>query len=321
MMSEARAYNRSLSLPEDRTVIRSKSMSRSPNRAQETLQVREDHAVSHSSHLDTGTPSPQISPERSVMEGKSFLNRGKSMRETSRDGSHERRNFLSPSFYRSLRTKKENHLDPNSASSSKSPPFQRGVQRASSMRQKLSAIVKSPTKKLLKHSSPSTSDKNFASSSRSNVSLSPRILRPDTEIKNRPRDFSHRNSLPESIFITTIPEDGIEFGLEKHTHFSIHHDQFDAPEEKFIAATTTTTSALVRRSSLTGQLEHCYKSGTKIPGDFQRRSSEDEHSTSSDPRSMSRSNSTSGSTISLSKSPDKKSLKGAVILLGTETTV
>ena len=308
-------YARRLSLPDDHTLIRAKSVSRSPNRYDHTLRrVSEvSESVLQVDQTDgDNRPRPSTSPEVAPTEDRSFLNpafsHGKPVKEI-RDVSPERRSFFGSSFYRSLRVKRE---DVNSSAS-----FQRGNHRAMSMRQKISSMVKSPTNFI-----KNATQKNSPASSKSNVSLSPSILRSNAGLVRQSRILSYRNSLPETSMISTIPEDGFQFDSES-PHYRIHHyKHFDSLEEKSISNTM-----IIRRSSLTGQLEHCYKGSGKVSGEGEcntdRRNSEGAISLKSERSSVSDSISTHSS-ISAPRSPDKRSPKmnqSVVILSGTVTTV
>jgi len=313
-MSTARVVPRSFSVPNEHSVLRSKSVFRSPNGPTFECHTSQENGLDQSDGLEDSSDGAMLSA------GKSFLNRGKSTREKRHSTSLERKPFFGSSFYRSLRVKKDTHLNPSSGVQ-RSSSFQRGVKRAASMRQKLSSIVKSPTN-LLRHPSTSSTSLNKnspASSSNSNISLSPSLLRPDSRVKSSSRLISHRNSLPEAILITTIPEDGIEPNSETHTHYMINHDRFDGLEEKPV-----TKNTVVRRSSLTGQLEQYYKSTAKYhSGEVEyygsRRSSEGGSSVVSE-GSIEESFSRKSSVSSTAKSPDRHSMK-TIILPGTETTV
>ena len=320
-MSTARVFPRSLSVPNEHSVMRSKSSSHSPHRPSFDGRTGPDDGFDQSDGWEECPDGAML-----TAEGKSFLNRGKSMREKRDSNSLDRRPSFGSSFYRSLRVKKDTHLTPSS-SVQRSSSFQRGVKRAASMRQKLSSIVKSPTN-LLRHR-PSTSSTSLnknspASLSKSNVSLSPNILRSDARVKNPSTNLSHRNSLPEAILITTIPEDGIEQNSEIiHTHYMINHDRFDSLEEKSIAK-----NWIIRRSSLTGQLEQYYKSAAakrhshsgEVESCGSRRGSEGGSSVVSEGSIGDSSFSRKSSVSSNPKSPDRRSMK-TIILPGTETTV
>lgn len=179
--------------------------------------------------------------------------------------------------------------------------FSLSFNRGTSMKQKLTSLVLSPTQ-FLRHGT---------SSSKPNALLPPSYIRADAASKVHP---AHRNSMPECFMIGTIPEDSTDGR-------TIQHDPGDKVEEKRLCSKNT----IIRRSSLTGQLEQHYK---LPPQDYDIKTARDSNEQVRKKKTSTGASRSTHNIITIShKSPKKYSekryskMKHGVILPSIETTV
>ena len=183
--------------------------------------------------------------------------------------------------------------------------------RAGSIKQKFTSLILSPTQFL----------RSAASSSKASTLPHIPTNQTDSACKVPPRKLNHRYSLTEcyNAGISTIPEDRV------YSQYALQHDPHDVAED---------TSLIVRRSSLTGQVEQYFRLPTHPMEDH----SSEAEGNASEAQYLLREVSKKRSTISTSKSTQNftsiscKSPKAkrqtkfnrnvsAVLLPSTETTV
>lgn len=184
--------------------------------------------------------------------------------------------------------------------------------RSISMRQKLTSIVLSPSQ-FIRQSTTSTKSST----------LPPSHSTADSACMVHTKK-TYQNSMPESFVISTIPEDSMEANI--YNQYTVQQNPYNKTEEGLLSSKST----IVRRSSLTGQLEQDYKFPVQNMEDSDTKTETDGCDKEHTKERSKKKASTSSSTHSIiTGSPQRKTEKFSskantdtvIFLPSTETTV